>query len=83
MDAKADVVDANSAIAVEPVVETSGELFAAVYQRLKAMAARQLSRLPPGSTLETTALVHELYLRLERDLLKRSVAFWVKETSTR
>ena len=47
-------------------VETTGTLFAAVYQRLKAMAARQLSKAPHGATLETTALVHELYLRLER-----------------
>lgn len=51
---------------VAPPVDTTGALFAAVYERLKYMAARQLSRLPPGSTLETTALVHELYLRLQR-----------------
>lgn len=47
-------------------VETTSALFAAVYQRLKGMASRQLSRLPPGATLDATALVHELYLRLER-----------------
>lgn len=39
-------------------------LFADVYARLKAMASRQRSL--RHSTLETTALVHELYLRLER-----------------
>jgi RNA polymerase sigma factor (TIGR02999 family) len=39
-------------------------LFAEVYARLKAMAARQLAQTPRGSTLETTALVHELYLRM-------------------
>lgn len=39
-------------------------MFADVYARLKAMAARQLSRTPPGGTLDTTALVHELYLRM-------------------
>lgn len=38
-------------------------LFADVYARLKAMAARQLARRPRG-TLDTTALVHELYLRM-------------------
>jgi len=38
-------------------------LFVDVYQRLKAMAARQLAARPRG-TLDTTALVHELYLRL-------------------
>lgn len=47
-------------------IETTSELFAAVYGRLKAMAANQLARLPPGATLETTALVHELFLRLQR-----------------
>jgi RNA polymerase sigma factor (TIGR02999 family) len=39
-------------------------LFAEVYARLKAMAARQLAVMPKGGTLETTALVHELYLRM-------------------
>jgi RNA polymerase sigma factor (TIGR02999 family) len=38
-------------------------LFAEVYARLKAMASRQRSRVA-GATLETTALVHELYLRM-------------------
>jgi len=47
-------------------VETTRDLFAAVYARLKAMAANQLSRTPRASTLQTTGLVHELYLRLSR-----------------
>lgn len=38
-------------------------LFDAVYARLKAMAGRQLARGERG-TLDTTALVHELYLRI-------------------
>lgn len=38
-------------------------LFAAVYDRLKAMAGRRLAAGARG-TLDTTALVHELYLRL-------------------
>jgi len=37
-------------------------MFKAVYDRLKAMAARQLGG--QGATLNTTALVHELYLRV-------------------
>ena len=40
------------------------ELFAEVYARLKAMAARQLAKSPSGATLDTTALVHEVYLRM-------------------
>ena len=39
-------------------------LFAEVYARLKAMAGAQLQRSSPGATLETTGLVHELYLRM-------------------
>ena len=38
-------------------------LFVEVYARLKAMAGRKLDAQPHG-TLDTTALVHELYLRL-------------------
>jgi RNA polymerase sigma factor (TIGR02999 family) len=39
-------------------------LFAAVYARLKAMAGKQLGRGAHG-TLDTTALVHDLYLRVK------------------
>jgi RNA polymerase sigma factor (TIGR02999 family) len=44
-------------------------MFAAVYQRLKAMASRQRAH-SQNNTLNTTALVHELYLKLSsnRDL---------------
>lgn len=38
-------------------------LFTEVYARLKAMAGRRLDA-QPRDTLDTTALVHELYLRL-------------------
>lgn len=41
----------------------SDALFSQVYRRLKAMAARQLAA-RPRDTLDTTALVHELYLRM-------------------
>ncbi|MEO8808897.1 MAG: ECF-type sigma factor [Rhodanobacter sp.] len=45
-------------------------LFVAVYARLKAMAARQLSS-RHGATLDTTELVHELYLRIgQREALR-------------
>jgi RNA polymerase sigma factor (TIGR02999 family) len=40
------------------------ELFSLVYDQLKAMADRQMSRERPGLTLQATALVHEVYLRL-------------------
>src|SRR5471030_1260023 len=43
-------------------VQQGDALFAAVYERLKAMARRQRANV--GATLNTTALVHELYLKL-------------------
>lgn len=41
----------------------TGVLFAQVYERLKTMAGRRLAH-APGSTIDTTAVVHELYLRI-------------------
>jgi RNA polymerase sigma factor (TIGR02999 family) len=54
-----------------PAAQSTATLFTEVYARLKAMAARQLAQTPRGATLETTALVHELYLRMSesRELL--------------
>jgi len=39
------------------------ELFALVYDDLRALARRQLARLRPGESLAPTALVHEAYLK--------------------
>jgi RNA polymerase sigma factor (TIGR02999 family) len=39
-------------------------LLTLVYDELRAVARRQLRRWRPGQTLNTTALVHEAYLRL-------------------
>jgi RNA polymerase sigma factor (TIGR02999 family) len=41
-----------------------GELLPVVYGELRRIAARQLSRERAGHTLQPTALVHEVYLRL-------------------
>jgi RNA polymerase sigma factor (TIGR02999 family) len=45
------------------VPQGTDTLFDAVYARLKAMASRELSQ-REHATLDTTALVHELYLRM-------------------
>jgi len=42
----------------------SGMLVALVYDELRRMAARCLEREGPGHTLDATALVHEMYLRM-------------------
>lgn len=41
-------------------------LFTMVYQRLRTAAHRQLQAQVPGGTLNTTALVHETYVKLAR-----------------
>jgi RNA polymerase sigma factor (TIGR02999 family) len=46
-------------------------LFIEVYDRLKSMASRELAR-SDGATLNTTALVHELYMKLSTS---RALAF--------
>jgi len=43
------------------------ELFPLVYAELRRIAARQMRHEKPGRTLQTTALVHEAYLRLLKD----------------
>lgn len=50
----------SQAVALE---QRTDALFAAVYERLKALASRQRAR-AGSATLNTTALVHELYLKL-------------------
>jgi hypothetical protein len=39
--------------------EAAGRLLALVYDELHALAKAQMARLPPGQTLQPTALVHE------------------------
>jgi RNA polymerase sigma factor (TIGR02999 family) len=42
----------------------SEELFPLVYEALRQLAGQKLAREAPGQTLQATALVHEVYLRL-------------------
>ena len=41
-----------------------GRLFSAVYDELRLIARAKMARESPGHTLQSTALVHEAYLRL-------------------
>jgi len=52
--------------------QSADTLFDAVYTRLKAMAGRQLAQGSHEPSLDTTALVHELYLRVSAN---RELAF--------
>ena len=56
----------------EAGAQSADVLFDAVYARLKAMAGRQLARGSAQASLDTTALVHELYLRVTTN---RELAF--------
>jgi RNA polymerase sigma factor (TIGR02999 family) len=42
----------------------AGRLMAVVYEQLHQLARARMAGLPPGQTLQPTALVHEAYLRL-------------------
>ncbi len=42
----------------------SAQLLPLVYDELRALAHARMARLPPGQTMQPTALVHEAYLRL-------------------
>ncbi len=44
--------------------KTASDLLPLVYEELRHLAAHKLARVPPGQTLQTTALVHEAWLRL-------------------
>ena len=47
---------------------------AVVYEQLQQIARDRMAHLPPGQTLQPTALVHEAYLRLtdRSDLVTRT-----------
>jgi RNA polymerase sigma factor (TIGR02999 family) len=51
--------------------KAAAELLPLVYTELRRLAAHKMSLLPPGQTLQATALVHEAYLRLVNDEEKR------------
>jgi RNA polymerase sigma factor (TIGR02999 family) len=44
--------------------EAAARLLPLVYTELRKLAQNRMSRLPPGQTIQPTALVHEAYLRL-------------------
>jgi RNA polymerase sigma factor (TIGR02999 family) len=53
---------------IERGERTTEELLPLVYDELRRLAAFKLGQIPPGQTLQPTALVHEAYLRLVGDL---------------
>jgi len=45
-------------------VKAAEKLLPLVYEELRLLAAQKMAQEPPGQTLQSTALVHEAYLRL-------------------
>jgi RNA polymerase sigma factor (TIGR02999 family) len=52
--------------------DAARQIFPAVYQELRGLASARLARRPHGETIQTTALVHEAYLRI----VQRHPAGW-------
>jgi RNA polymerase sigma factor (TIGR02999 family) len=50
-----------------PDIQQAAELLPIVYAELRRLAVALSGRLPPGQTLQPTALVHEAYMRLVGD----------------
>lgn len=50
--------------AAEGDSQAAAELLPMVYGELRAVAQSRMGKLPPGQTLQATALVHEAYLRV-------------------
>jgi RNA polymerase sigma factor (TIGR02999 family) len=49
----------------------SEEMIVELYTELRTMANAKLNKQPPGQTLQATALVHDVYLRLSKDSNQR------------
>lgn len=47
--------------------KAAAELLPLVYRELRELARARMSNLPPGNTLQPTALVHEVFMRLVGD----------------
>jgi RNA polymerase sigma factor (TIGR02999 family) len=47
--------------------DSSAELLERLYDELRRLARSRMARMRPGNTLQPTALVHEVFLRLSKD----------------
>ena len=45
--------------------QAAAELLPLLYKELRRLAVSRMAKLPPGNTLQPTALVHDAYLRLQ------------------
>jgi RNA polymerase sigma factor (TIGR02999 family) len=61
------MTDEKSADSSRGEAQAAAELLPKVYTELRRLAEALTGQLPPGQTLQPTALVHEAYLKLVRD----------------
>jgi RNA polymerase sigma factor (TIGR02999 family) len=59
--------DGKSASARAQSTPSASEILPLVYDELRRLARRYMARERPGQSLQATALVHEAYLRLQKD----------------
>ncbi len=64
MDTKDEVTRLLNAARLDEPAAAAAELIGLLYKELRALAEARLRQLPPGQTLQPTALVHEAFLRL-------------------
>jgi RNA polymerase sigma factor (TIGR02999 family) len=68
---RADITELlNRAASGDP--DAGRDVLPAIYRELKNLASARLAKIPPGGTLQTTALVHEAWLRI----VNRNPAGW-------
>lgn len=65
--------------------DPNARLMEVLYEELRALARARMSKLPPGLTLQATALVHEAFLRItpKNDLGDRSHYFYAAARAMR
>lgn len=62
-----DLFAGNDAIGAPPdIQQTAAELLPLFYEEVRRLARRERRRVGAGETLQTTALIHEAYLRLHK-----------------
>jgi len=60
--------DPSPAMTPEHLTGSTRDIFPAVYEELRGLAQSRMRHERAGMTIQTTALVHEVYLRLSNDL---------------
>jgi RNA polymerase sigma factor (TIGR02999 family) len=74
------VTDAPGPATAGTARHSTDELFPLVYEELRQLAAAKIAQEAPGQTLQATALVHEVFVRLERQREQGPEPCWDSRT---